>query len=458
MVSAGISAAALLAMLTAATPSFAQDEVRDTAQAPMTGTTSRASIASDVAALEGEREKLNASLVETAALIQSSEAQMSAIESRIIEQEAREKVLRTNLAASKGDVAKLLAALQRMGRNPPPVMITKREDALQMVRSAMLLASAFPELKDKALSLASKLDDLQKLIAGTKAEYQRLKDETDRLNEMRTRLSGLLDTKRATITERQTELVAIREATADVSKTSKNLGELITKLDETITEKTGLGAYDRELKATAVRTAEPAAATAATTAAATTTTTSAEQKVALAAPPPSSEPTIVELAPTSKTRITGSAARMKPALPFAEARGKLALPAHGKRVIDFGGRTQFGGQSKGLVIETRHGAQITSPCDGWIVWAGEFRSYGQLLIINAGDGYHVLLAGLSEIDVEQGQFVLASEPVGTMSGGGRNSMAAIDAGAPILYVEFRKDGAPINPDPWWVTGQQKVQG
>ena len=60
------------------------------------------------------------------------------------------------------------------------------------------------------------------------------------------------------------------------------------------------------------------------------------------------------------------------------------------------------------------GAQVTAPCDGWVVFAGNFRSYGQLLIINAGGGYHVLLAGMERITVDLGQFVLTGEPVAVM--------------------------------------------
>ena len=52
---------------------------------------------------------------------------------------------------------------QRIGRNPPPVLVTRREDALKMVRSAMLLSSAFPELKDQAVSLSTRLGDLQRV-------------------------------------------------------------------------------------------------------------------------------------------------------------------------------------------------------------------------------------------------------------------------------------------------------
>jgi septal ring factor EnvC (AmiA/AmiB activator) len=154
----------------------------------------------------------------------------------------------------------------------------------------------------------------------------------------------------------------------------------------------------------------------------------------------------------------GSPGRIKPEIPFAQATGRLPLPAQGRQVLKFGEKTQYGGQSKGIVLETRQGAQVTSPCDGWIVYAGEFRSYGQLLIINAGGGYHVLLAGLSQIDVQPGQFVLAAEPVGTMSGWSQQPQTAAVNNAPVLYVEFRKDGTPIDPDPWWVPGHQKVQG
>ena len=149
--------------------------------------------------------------------------------------------------------------------------------------------------------------------------------------------------------------------------------------------------------------------------------------------------------------------RLKPAIPFHQTRSKLPLPASGKRVLDFGDRTQYGSQSKGLVMETRSAAQVTSPSDGWVLYAGEFRSYGKLLIIDAGGGYNVVLAGLSQIDVRPGEFVLAAEPVGTMMTV-KKEPAGAASGAPVLYIEFRKDGQPIDPAPWWVSIPQKAQG
>jgi len=142
---------------------------------------------------------------------------------------------------------------------------------------------------------------------------------------------------------------------------------------------------------------------------------------------------------------------------LAAAPTRPPLPAAGRRVLNFGDKTQYGSQSKGLVLETRHGAQIVSPTDGWIVYSGEFRSYGRLLIINAGGGYHILLAGLSQIDVQLGQFVLAGEPVGVMTAAPK--AATTQDNAPVLYVEFRKDQRPIDPEPWWMSDAfRKVQG
>jgi septal ring factor EnvC (AmiA/AmiB activator) len=92
------------------------------------------------------------------------------------------------------------------------------------------------------------------------------------------------------------------------------------------------------------------------------------------------------------------------------------------------------------------------------VYAGDFRSYGRLLIINAGGGYHILLAGLSQIDVQVGQFVLTGEPVGVMEAAAKSAQTKSQNTGPILYIEFRKDQRPIDPDPWWVDASRKVQG
>ncbi|MGI9388000.1 MAG: murein hydrolase activator EnvC family protein, partial [Methyloligellaceae bacterium] len=160
----------------------------------------------------------------------------------------------------------------------------------------------------------------------------------------------------------------------------------------------------------------------------------------------------------TKTAALVSPARIKPARPFEKSKGLLPIPVRGRRIKEFGTPNEYGGKSKGLLIESRSAAQITSPSDGWVVYAGVFRSYGQLLIINAGGGYHILLAGMKNIDVSEGQFVLAGEPVATMGPRAAKAKDSQQGPLPVLYVEFRKDGHPINPGPWWSDGPEKAQG
>lgn len=144
---------------------------------------------------------------------------------------------------------------------------------------------------------------------------------------------------------------------------------------------------------------------------------------------------------------------------FASARGSLALPARGKLVMRFGAPTPAG-DSKGIRILTRQGAQVVAPFDGRVVFSGQFRSYGQLLIIAHGGGYHTLLAGMERIEGVVGQWLLAGEPVGVMGDGlsGAGSGEQGGKAAPELYLEIRRNGDPVNPLPWLTAGSGKVGG
>src|SRR5690606_17964166 len=159
--------------------------------------------------------------------------------------------------------------------------------------------------------------------------------------------------------------------------------------------------------------------------------------------------------------VARAAALARPTMAFSSAKGALAFPAQGVRIREFGTPDSFGSTAKGLSIATRASAQVTAPCDGTIVFAGPFRSYGELLIIDAGEGYHVLLAGMKQINVEAGQFVRAGEPIGVM---GESAVSSAVIGGiegdsrPILYVEFRSSGNSVDPSPWWAGSDEKVRG
>ncbi|MGH1420129.1 MAG: murein hydrolase activator EnvC family protein [Hyphomicrobiaceae bacterium] len=412
-----------------------------------------------VGQIERERKEINQRLLSTAALIKKSEGQMTRIEQRISELRAQESLVRGSLSQRHSEVAKLLGALQRMGRNPPPVMVTRRQDALEMVRSAMVLSAAFPGLRKQAMVLTQRLNNLVRVLDDIRDEGAKLRAETKKLNKARKMLAGVMQAKKQTLLERQKELQLVRVAAAEITDSVTDLNELIVKLDQTVTRNTGLGTYEAELKAkrnakSLSGATDPKRPRIPKSVAGAPQPEKKGPEVAIVVPPKPGQ--IIEIAPQPNSLGVGNPDRMKPATPFTNTRGQLPLPASGRRIISFGEKTQHGSHSKGMVIETRFSAQVTSPSDGWVVYAGKFRSYGKLLIINAGDGYHILLAGLSNIDVEPGQFVLAAEPVGTMNSANSTGNSGTTNNAPVLYIEFRKGGRPINPDPWWVASHQKA--
>jgi septal ring factor EnvC (AmiA/AmiB activator) len=378
--------------------------------------------------LAAERERISARLIETGKLIQQSEVQLNGIEARLGDLDAEEQRLRGALEQRHGAISTLLAALQRIGRNPPPVMVTRREDALTMVRSAMLLSSAFPELRGEAERLTKDLRDLARVIKSSRAEGEKLRAEKARHDEARVRLAALQDEKRRSSAHQQRELQGVRQEVARIATSVKEMNDFLHRLDKELVSRL------------------PAATAKEVTAVDPNARPSGEgDRKAVAVLAPSGE-RVAMLAPS----------RIKPNIPFDQAKGVLQLPSQGRRILSFGQKTTFGTQSKGIGIQTRYGGAVVSPCDGLIVYAGEFRTYGQLLIISPGGGYHVLLAGLSQIDVQVGQSVLMGEPVGVMSAAAK-SQAAQESGGPVLTIEFRKDQRPIDPDPWWSDASRKVQ-
>ncbi len=124
---------------------------------------------------------------------------------------------------------------------------------------------------------------------------------------------------------------------------------------------------------------------------------------------------------------------------FEKAKGSLPLPARGNIITKYGEQKAKGISAKGITIASRNQAQVISPFDGNVIFSGPFRGYGNMIIIEHGDGYLSLLSGLETLSVELGQMLLAGEPVGQMPA----------SGASELYVEIRKNNQPINPAAWF---------
>ena len=364
----------------------------------------------EIAGIKKDHVSITAALIQAAMTERKLGEDIEDITGRLEDLKERQQEIQFSLSARRDVLAEVLGALQRLGLNPPPALLVKPEDALSSVRSAILLGAVVPEMRERMQALAADLDELNKVAASIEAERGRLAETVKQQVEEQKRLSLLLDQKAALQEKREAALAEERAKAADLAGRAGSLQELIASIEKEIEDKRSAAEKARRAEDERLRRA-----------------------AALAAMP----------IPESN-RLTGPR-------PFSALAGQVSLPVSGRVVRRFGQDDGNGGVMRGDTVTTQSGAIVTAPSDGDVLYAGPFRSYGQLLILNAGDGYHVVLAGLGRISVAPGQSVIAGEPVGAMGEAGAASASASDSAisAPELYIEFRKDGKPVDPARWW---------
>jgi septal ring factor EnvC (AmiA/AmiB activator) len=373
-------------------------------------------------AIVREQEALSQKLIALAEKIQSREAAILAAEERLQELEAEQLRIHTGLASRREEISKLLAGLQRIERNPPPALVVEPSDVLSALRSAMMFGTIVPELRQDAAALSAELTRLETLGTQTKSERERLKDYVARLLQSRQEMTDLQSRKKSLLADTTERLQAEKERARELAAKAQDLKQLLANLEE------------ERLKAEAAEKAKAEAEA----------RTAAELKAKAEA----------------QARLK-AAEKLKPRMAFADIRGQLQYPAQGQILKAYGANDGFGGTTRGVFVATRADAQVVTPTDGQVEFAGAFRSYGQLLILNTGGGYHVLLAGLGEITAEQGQFLQAGEPVGIMgksAAPGTLTGDQLQDGRPVLYIEFRKNGEAIDSSPWWIGGFAQARG
>ena len=136
---------------------------------------SQAKLRIEIEALGEDRRKFNQDLIGTAARVRDVEANIDATQARLVPLDEQEKLLRKSLDERRDVIVEILAALQRMGRQPPPALIVRPEDALQAVRTAITLGTVLPEMRAQADSLAGDLADLVRV-------RKQIVDESNRLS------------------------------------------------------------------------------------------------------------------------------------------------------------------------------------------------------------------------------------------------------------------------------------
>lgn len=367
----------------------------------------------EIDAIKNDRARLTQELIEAAARLRSTESRIKESESKLSSLGVREHTLKESLESRRDVLAEVISALTRIGRNPAPAMLLRPEDTLTSVRSAMLLNTLIPELREQAETLAKDLSELNTLRGDIAAQRERLTADRASQEQDRARLAALVEERQRQQTSAEKTFQSERAATAALAKQVQDISELVARMEQEI--------------AASARAAEEAR----------------------------------KAGEEGRARLTalGDPNRISPAIPFAQAKGRLPLPVEGTRLREFGETGDLGRKEKGLSLSAPGGTQVIAPCDGWVVFAGTFRSYGRLLIINAGGGYHVLLSGMEQITVELGQFVLTGEPVAVMGGPRMSSGVSEVSTDPVLFIEFRKDGNTIDPTPWWAeTVNEKARG
>ena len=335
----------------------------------------RRKLDAEIASIRTDRAKLSAALIDTAERIRSAEERMRGLEERLQNLTASEAAIRRSLESRREVIVEVFAALQRMGRRPPPAVLVRPEDMLEAVRASILLGAVLPELRVETETLATDLGELVRLKSAIAQDRAALGTEFVALNREQERIAALM-------AARQDRLADV-EKSAGAEKRQGRRTRPPGRDSQRIDRPHGEGHRRRPPRR-------------------------GRGETGRGGPGEGGEGAICP-APPSGIR-PGS----PPRSPSPRHEGLLPRPVGGDVAREFGAADGYGGVTRGISIRTRPASLVVSPADGWVAFAGPFRSYGQLLIINAGGGYYLLLAGMDRIDVEVGQFVLAGEPVATM--------------------------------------------
>ena len=437
-------------------------------------------IKSKAAGLAEETTRLRTDMVKAARAAQENEELLSELEIQLEELRSREISRSQALTRRSQQMMGVLTALQRLAWRPTEALIAQPQSPADTVRSAILLRSAVPQIEQSARDLKVEIDQVARLRADIGDQRKRISSAAGRLEDDHLRLKDMFERKSVVQRETEQESRATEWRMQELVGQAEDLRDLLVRLEQERERRLAQAAAnaaaervardaetqarriarDAELVAEkAARDAEMAAQRAQQQAAATArerelAAARAAHEAELAAQAEAKEKQIAaQQATQDAEKASREAAATRPVRgdkPFSQAHGKLPYPARGRVVQAFGQTTDVGHISKGITIQTRKGAQVIAPFDGQVVFAGPFRGYGLLLIVEHSEGYHTLLAGMAQVDCAVGQRLAAGEPVGVM---GQD-----DDTKPNLYVELRHSGQPVNPLPWLTAQKSKASG
>ncbi|MFL2771007.1 MAG: murein hydrolase activator EnvC family protein [Rhodospirillaceae bacterium] len=345
-------------------------------------------------------------IISAARSVQEHEKTLIQIETQLDTLETRRAALSVALKKKDVQMRNALMALQRLAIRPTDALLLQPLRPSDAIRSGLVLSAAVPALTRNTAILRTDLDALYQTEIEIIQHRNDVAANAAALLQAQSRLEEIFAEKaklRAGFEQRASDAAKRME---ELSKEAYNLRDL-------------LNIVIAERKRQAKEVAQPAA-----------------QK-----PPNGNTPSVdivVARRPASPLLVRS----------MTQARGTLPLPVMGRLTQRYGEATEGDVRAKGIVFKTLIDAQVVSPFDAVIVFSGPFRGYGKLLILEHSEGYHTLLAGMDRFYGTVGQIVLAGEPVGVMA----------SSGLPSLYLEFRREGQPINPLPWLAANNNEIRG
>lgn len=356
------------------------------------------------AAQAAEREqRLATERIAAAAKLREAEAATSAAASRMEELAARKREADARLAARLAAMQPFFPVIERLALYPAETLLAVPLPPEDAVRGLIVLKGLSHQLANEARALRH---DREALAAATQAEQA----EAPKLA-----AAQRAQAEQAAALDRQIALAQTERhsADADADAAAQHAAAAAARADSL---RTVLSTLEAQRKAAEVAARAEAAR-----------------------------------AERQKREVEAAAARDRAAalaragsiVSNAHPHGQLTAPVAGHIVRAWGDATDAG-PATGLSYQAPPAARVVAPCGGRVVFADTFRSYGELLILDCGAGYHAVLAGFERLDANVGQSVQPGEPVGTMPGWD----PAGTGRRPLLYVELRHDGQPINPAPW----------
>lgn len=397
----------------AAPPEKSGKKLEDVEKALEAGRQKETALSREAEALSKEAEELRTKAVDAARTTQDREEEITTIERKLDKLNAELASRTAALGGKRAQLIQLLAALERIAVQPPEALIAMPETPSDTIRSALLIRAAVPAIEDRSRTLQAELDELAELRADIATRRRQLASALESLRHERERLDRMAEQKSKVAAATEEQKTALAKRNARLASEAKDIRELLEKL-ESVRPKT---------------------------------------------PPPKPAPPTEKTdrgeshprpAPSSSSPSPAPEAQVALRPPVESSAGRAMLPVRGQIIRTFGQEGPAGGLEKGITIETRPEAQVVAPFDGQVAFAGPFRGYGQILIIEQTDGYHTILVGLSRIDGVVGQSVVAGEPVGLMGNP--------ESGRPALYVELRRNGRPVNPVSVLTARNDKVGG